>query len=226
MNNSPLASFRPNFDLPWRGAPPIEAVNNQKRPKQRKGKPPWSPSATSPTRAQSPPIRKRVTFSTLPPRPSSSSLKRNSKSPTKNIRNRRKSKSRSKSKSKSKLLTLSQQKRSLLHLHQHHSSNKYNTTTKAIAPYWMKSNTDEQGPSSPTSLTLHPNQYLPAPYTANDLQILLDQQSKKRNRILGHEMLDAAMRGDVTKVRLAIEIDGNDPDYVDPDLWGDTSLIR
>ena len=39
-------------------------------------------------------------------------------------------------------------------------------------------------------------------------------------------MLDHAMRGELTNVRLAIEVDGVDPDYRDCDFWGDTALIR
>ena len=39
-------------------------------------------------------------------------------------------------------------------------------------------------------------------------------------------MLDHAMCGELTNVRLAIEVDGVDPDYRDCDFWGDTALIR
>ena len=47
-----------------------------------------------------------------------------------------------------------------------------------------------------------------------------------RTKILPHEMIDAASRGELTRVRQAIELDGVNASYVDPDFWGDTALHR
>jgi hypothetical protein len=211
--SSPLASFRPNFDHPWRGAPP-KSPPKERKPRLSGGKPPWSPSSKNP--------RKHVTFDEtgMPPRPHMNTRRRR---PQRGSRSQsppriRQSKSKAKSKTKAKSTP---KKRSLLHLRYRSKNNKVVTTT-TIAPYWISS---DKGPSSPNSL-IHPNNYQPVEFPLNDLQKILDSNPKRRQRILPFEMIDAAMRGNLTKIRLAIEVDGVDPDYVDPDLWGDTALIR
>jgi hypothetical protein len=218
MKKSPLASFRPDFDLPWRGAPPIVKEKPRKMKAESKKKP-WSPASKNLKST-----RKTVTFSNLPPRPKSSSLglRRNKKS----IRQRPKSgdwqgrnNSRLKSRSKSRSKSTSRKSRSPTNmgLRQLYKSNMI-IDNKIIAPYWhVASNTNK-------AVALHPNEYQASKYES--LEKILANEPKRRNKNLSHEMIDAAMRGELTKVRMAIEVDGRDPDYVDQDFWGDTALIR
>lgn len=83
---------------------------------------------------------------------------------------------------------------------------------KAIAPYWKSL-------ESPTRSFVDPKQY-----QMPDLGVLED--IGHRAKILPHEMIDAASKGELTRVRQAIELDGVNASYVDPDLWGDTALHR
>jgi ankyrin repeat protein len=91
---------------------------------------------------------------------------------------------------------------------------------KTIAPYWIAN----QSATSPTHL--HPNIYQPTKFAPKELQDVLDNQPKRRHRMLGHELIDAAQKGLLLQVRSACEIDGINPDSVDTDLWGDTALMR
>ena len=87
---------------------------------------------------------------------------------------------------------------------------------KVIAPYWKSL-------APPKKTFIDPTQYqLP------ELDVLPDPTDGRfrRGKILPHEMIDAASRGELARVRQAIELDGVDPSYVDPDLWGDTALHR
>ena len=227
MNASPLASFRPNFDTPWRGAPPLEPVAKT-TVRLRSNKKPWSPSSISPSKTIAAAARtttKRVTFA-LPPRPKSSASRsrhREKKPHRRNSRNSNQSPHMQQRRHRKKKSNNSASQKRVLPTHLRLRQQRQQSTSiqsNTIAPYWIA----DQGPSSPTSL--HPDEYQATQYSSTSLQQAIDAQPKRRHKILGHEMIDAAMRGELTKVRVAIEIDGVNPDHVDGDLWGDTALMR
>jgi hypothetical protein len=219
--DSPLAYFRPNFDVPWRGAPPVDESpkNRRIRPKsplndRLKMEPlkgaPWSPTSVNPNRTNSPPPIKHVTFLGLPPRPKSAydgDGKGRRRSPSSSIRRRRRSQSpptkkttRSSHRSKSSSCDSSSssvRRKRTTRIHQNRLQRR-TLTNKTVAPFWLKSTST--GMDRASLKTLHPDEFKPKIFPSNSLENVLESTSKRRNKILSHEMLDHAMRGEVSQM--------------------------
>ena len=199
---SPLDDYRDDFSGPFRGhVPTSRRKTSRLRSKQDTGRsrrPPWSPPPRRQTRSESPPIyrRQKRAISWRP-----NYARGRSASPTRASRRANHA--------------------ALTSMRRHHLKNRARQLTqqkrfnKALAPYWKNL-------SQPKLTFADPKEYkLPDLADINDAL-----ESKNRSCVLPHEMLDAAMKGELTTVRQAIELDGVSPDYKDRDFWGDTALHR